>query len=266
MEELPVKDRIARYRQTALKAVQYQIRHQLPDGGYIWDGYAKDAYHKQAYSWSMSGYFPEAHRLLNWVKANTLASNGELKDYNGDTYKHAWFLQGAHRLGRFDLSMPVMSYLAGSQKRCGGWIELHKDEFVLSRSTAWPGVAAIYAGRMDVAEKAAQCCISFIEQQVAKDRFYFTMTQDGKLVTTNNETCINVDKQKQWYWEVALPMMLMLRMYQATAEKRYLDYAEHFLCTRFPRYLTCSNYGEDDEEHFDVDGSSCRNGCGPGDG
>ena len=120
MEELPVKDRIARYRQTALKAVQYQIRHQLPDGGYIWDGYAKDAYHKQAYSWSMSGYFPEAHRLLNWVKANTLASNGELKDYNGDTYKHAWFLQGAHRLGRFDLSMPVMSYLAGSQKRCGG--------------------------------------------------------------------------------------------------------------------------------------------------
>ena len=110
-----MKERHDVYRRACLKAVEYQLGFQLPDGGYIWEGYAKDHYHKQALSWQLNGHLGEAHRLLNWVKKNTLQSNGQLKDYGGDVYKHLWLCQGAHRLGRFDLSYPVMSYLLSDQ-------------------------------------------------------------------------------------------------------------------------------------------------------
>jgi len=223
-----MKEKIARYRQAAVKAVEFQIKHQLPDGGYIWEGYANDAYHKQAYSWSMSGYFGEAHRLLNWVKASTLKPDGDLEHYNGDVYKLSWFFQGAHRLGRFDLSCPVMSFLVSCQAPCGGFPHFAKDEWIRSLATAWAGVSAVYAGRMDVAEKVAECCISMLEQQPDETKFWCQMTRDGKLATSAEAECIDTTKPKQSYWEVGLPMMLMCRMYQVTKEQKYLDYATRF--------------------------------------
>ena len=67
------------YRRAVRKAVEYQMSFQLPDGGYIWDGYAIDAFHKQALSWHLSGYDAEALRLLNWVKKNKLQPDGQLE-------------------------------------------------------------------------------------------------------------------------------------------------------------------------------------------
>jgi hypothetical protein len=226
-----MNEKIERYRQAAVKAVEFQLQHQQPDGGYIWEGYARDAYHKQAYSWSMSGCFGPAHRLLNWVKAHTLQPDGQLQDYQGDVYKHAWFFQGAHRLGRFDLSYPVLSFLALCQAPCGGFPHFAGDELVRSLSTAWTGIAALYLGRMDLAEKAAQCSIRMLEQQPDEARFYFRMTRDGQLVTAADDPhalCVDTAQPKQDYWEVGLPMMLMGRMYQTTGDRDYLDYARQF--------------------------------------
>ena len=106
-----LNERIERYRAAAVKAVEFTIKFQLPDGGYIWEGYVNDAYHKQPYSWQLAGRSGEAQRLLNWAKKYKLQSDGQLKDYGGDVYKQTWFFLGAHRLGRFDLSYPVMSFL-----------------------------------------------------------------------------------------------------------------------------------------------------------
>ena len=219
--------RIKRYREAAVKGVEFQIKHQQPDGGYIWEGYADDAFHKQAYSWAMSGYYGHAHRLLNWAKADRLQPDGQLKEYNGDVYKHSWFFQGAHRLGRFDLTYPVMSFLETCQTPCGGFPHFAKDELVRSLSTAWTGVSALYIGRMEVAEKVAACCISMLEGQPDESRFYYQMTRDGELVTDGGEF-IDTAQTKQCYWEVGLPMMHMCRMYQVTGERKYLDYATRF--------------------------------------
>ena len=71
--------KIRRYREAAVKGVRFQIKHQQPDGGYIWEGYANNAYHKQAYSWAMSGYYGEAHRLLNWARTDRLQPDGQLQ-------------------------------------------------------------------------------------------------------------------------------------------------------------------------------------------
>ena len=226
-----MKERHDVYRRACLKAVEYQLGFQLPDGGYIWEGYANDHYHKQAFSWQLNGHLGEAHRLLNWVKKNKLQSDGQLKDYGGDVYKHLWLCQGAHRLGRFDLSYPVMEFLLSTQAPCGGLPHLAADELTRSMSTAWMGVTSLYFGNIDVAGKTAQCSISMLEQQQREDRFYFQMTRDGKLVTEKENPeaqFIDISKPKQCYWEVGFAMLLMCKMYQATGDQSYLDYARRF--------------------------------------
>ncbi|MFC1597076.1 hypothetical protein ACFL5Q_03935 [Planctomycetota bacterium] len=227
-----------RYRQVARKAVDYQLGYQQPDGGYIWDGYAVDAHHKQAYSWALAGRLAEAHRLLSWVRRERLQPNGQLKDYSGDVYKHSWFFQGAHRLGRFDLSYPVIDFLVSCQAPCGGFPHFAGDRLLRSLATAWTGISAIYAGRMDVAHRAAHCSISMLEQQPDDDRFYYKMTRDGRLLVDDfdPDNLIDIAKPKQAYWEVGLPMMLMCRMYQVTGQTHFLDVASRL----FEFKLRCS--------------------------
>ena len=223
-----LNEKIQRYQQAGRRAVDFQLQFQQPDGGYIWDGYANDAFHKQAYSWQMSGEFARVQKLLNWVKAERLQPDGQLKEYNGDCYKHSWFFQGAHRIGRFDLSYAVFDFLASCQTEAGGLPHFQKDELTRSLATAWTGVSALLIGRMDVAQKAAQWCISMIEQQPEDDKFYCQMTRDGKLVTlADNPQAQYIDfgKPKQAYWEVALPMQLFCRLHMITGEQRWLDLA-----------------------------------------
>jgi len=224
-------EKIELYQQTGLKAVRYQVGYQQPDGGYIWEGYADDAYHKQPYSWGIAGYVESAHRLLTWVKSNTLQPDGQLEAYKGDVYKLSWFFQGAHRLGRFDVSYPVMSFLLSCQAPCGGFPHFPGDEFLRSLATCWMGVSALYFGRLDVAQAAAEWAISVLEQQPDESKFYFRTTRYGKLVTPDmdpNALCIDTTKPKQDYWEVGLPLQLMCRLYQATGNGRYLDLAKRF--------------------------------------
>ncbi|HHW47089.1 MAG TPA: hypothetical protein GXX14_00520 [Clostridiaceae bacterium] len=226
-----MKSKYEAYRNAIKKAVDFQLQFQLPDGGYIWEGYAVDAYHKQAYSWALQGHFDEAHRLLNWVRDNRLQADGQLKEYNGDIYKHSWMCHGAHRLGRFDVSYPIMSFILTCQAPCGGFPHFAGDKLVRALSTAWTGVTALYLGNIDAATKAAKCCISMLEQQPDENRYYYQMTLDGKLATEKefpNAEFIDATKLKQSYWEVGLSMLLMDRMYQVTKDPAYLEYARRY--------------------------------------
>ncbi|MEW6358516.1 MAG: hypothetical protein AB1696_19435 [Planctomycetota bacterium] len=229
--------RLERYRKIGLKAAQFTMGYQQPDGGYIWEGFVKDAYHKQPYSWSVSGFYAPVHRLLNWVKRTTLQPEGGLKDYNGDVYKQSWFFQGCHRSGRFDISYPIMEFLLSCQRPCGGFPHFKKDDLCRSLPTTWAGIAALYFGRQDVAEKAARWCLALLDQP-DEGRFYYQTTNDGKLCTAKTEkkgSFIDLNAPRQPYWEIGLPWMVMGRIYQATGNKAYLDYAERF----FEWHLKC---------------------------
>ncbi|MEA3403123.1 MAG: hypothetical protein U9R79_17915 [Armatimonadota bacterium] len=233
-------DRLKAFRESGERAVRFQLEYQQPDGSFIWDDEIRDAYHKQPYSWGISGCLPQAHRLLNWIRDNTLQEDGSLHDYTGDVYKQSWFFQGCHRLGRFDLSHPVMGWLMAQQKGCGGLPHFAADETLRALSTAWTGVSALYFGRMDVAERAAEWCIGLLDQP-DPGRFYFCSTLDGRLATEEiheNAQYIDLGELKQPYWEIALPWMLMGRLYQATGDRSWLEHANRF----FEWYLRC---GED---------------------
>lgn len=226
------------FREMGLRAAHFSMKHQQSDGGYIWEGFVKDAYHKQPYSWGVSGFYAPVHRLLNWVKKNTLMPTGGLKDYNGDVYKQAWFFQGCHRAGRFDISYPIMEFLLSCQRPCGGFPHFEKDAVCRVLPAAWMGVAALYCGRLDVAERVADWCVRVLEQQPDTGRFYYQTDDDGRLLTGNTEPrgeCIDFGAPQQPYWEIGLPWMLMGRLYQATGRHEYLGLAARF----FEVHLKC---------------------------
>lgn len=239
--------RLNAFREAGIRAVKFQLDYQQEDGSFIWDESIPDAYHKQPYSWGISGYLPEVHRLLNWIVANTQQPDGSLRDYNGDVYKQSWFFQGCHRLGRFDLSHPTMNWLRSHQTPSGGLPHFASDDRCRALATAWTGISAVYFGDLDFALRCADWCLELLEQP-EDGRFYFQTTLDGELLTAEidaNAEYIDFEKPEQAYWEIALPWMLMSRLYEATGDEVWLDRGGRF----FEWYLRCA------EDRFSCTGS-----------
>ena len=233
-----MKDKLDSYRHAALKAVDYQLGFQLPDGGYIWDGYVKNAFHKQGFSWTLAGHFSEAEKLMSWAKAKVMP-DGQLKDYLGDVYKTTWLILSAQRMGRFDLSYPVMTHILSLRSQCGGFPRFAGDEIDRALATSFVGIAALYFGNLDIAAKSAEYCLSLYNQQPVKDKFYFHTNHDGKLVTEKDHEkaeFIDFAKPKQKYYELGVPMLLMCKLYQATGDAAYIDGARKYFDVHFSCY------------------------------
>ena len=222
--------RLKAFFRTAERAVQFQLRFQQRDGSLIWDQCVRDAYHKQPYSWGISGHLTEAHRLISWIRDNALQPDGSLLDYGGDVYKLAWLFQGCHRIGRFDVSYPVMQWLISHQKPCGGFPHFAAADRLRALSSAWAGISALYFGNLDVAERAAAWCLKLLDQP-EEGRFYFQTDTEGHLLTEAADPAaqhIDMAKTGQAYGEIGLPWMLMGRLRQATGDPKWSGYGDEF--------------------------------------
>jgi len=229
-----MEQRLESYRRAGIRAVEFQLQYQQPDGSFIWDPSIRDAYHKQCYSWGIAGFAPQAHRLITWIRDHTLRPEGDLEGYRGDVYKLAWLLQGVHRLGRFDLSHPLWRWLRAQQAECGGFPHFPGADRLRSLPSAWAGVAAVYMGDLEVATGVAEWCISLHDQQADDGRFYFQTDPGGKLLSQDaGGQFIDYVKPQQPYWEIGLPSMLMGRLYQATGEEAWLEWAGRFFDLHF---------------------------------
>jgi hypothetical protein len=225
-------DQFEAYRKAAVRAVESQLGYQAADGGFIWEGYAPDAYHKQCYSWTLSGFVEPAQKLMTWVKADRLQADGQLKEYAGDVYKHAWLFHGAHRIGRFDVSYPVMDWLRSVEAPCGGLPHMAGEPYCRILSTCMAGLGAIYAGDMAFAERIAEWTMGVLAQQTDDARFYYRTTPHGRLITPKVEDdalFIDTAQPGQPYWEVGLPIQLMLRLAMATGDATWIERARPFL-------------------------------------
>ncbi len=223
------------FRAAGQRAVDFQLQFQQPDGSFVWDPEIPDAYHKQSYSWGLAGRLPEANRLINWI-ARDLAV---LADYRGDVYKLSWMFQGTHRLGRFDVSHHLMNWLVRQQTECGGFPHFAGDRWLRCLPTAWAGVSALYFGRVDVAQLAAQWCLTLLDQP-DEGHYYYRTTLDGRLATPGVDPgamFIDMSAPQQPYWEIGLPWLLMSRLHMATGDPVWLERAERF----FELHLQCAD-------------------------
>ena len=222
--------RIETYIDAARRGVEWVLQHQNDDGSLISDEVQADVYHKAGYAFGITGHIAEANRLLDWVKANDLGADGRLKhfDLGLALYKTNWTCQSAHRLARFDISAPVFEYVLRCQAPCGGFFQVEEgNPFIEPVCTSWAGMTATYMGRIDVAERAALCLISMVEQQPDPQRFYTWMTPDGWLATEESPIdggapCVDSTREQQAYYCPGIASLFLARLYLATGNAAYL--------------------------------------------
>ncbi|MEI6512819.1 MAG: hypothetical protein WCO51_06040 [bacterium] len=216
-----MQENLESYLNAARRGSDWLVDHQGPDGLIT----SMEACYKSAYALAVSGRFVEANLLVSYIKNNALMPNGDFGNQMWRIYKNAWIVQGAHRIGRFDVSMPGMSYILNAQAPCGGFCGTDDtNQMVECVYTAWSGLAAVYLGQMDVAKKAGDCFLEMLKQQPDKMKLYFNMSPDGKLLTDSG--FIDATLTKQIYYNPGIVMLFFMRLYIATLDKRYLSGAQ----------------------------------------
>lgn len=243
--EMDLTEQATHFLRAGQRAADYLATMQRPNGAVTGDDFPMDIFHKLPYAFSIAGKLGHAQRLSQWVKTHRGfteegAVNFYLEPVRMQIYKHAWFIHGTQRIGRFDLSYPAFQHMLKAQHPCGGFAcEDLQDPQVRALTTGWCGVAAIYMNRLDVAEQAAEAMITMLESQPDPDRFYFFMTGDGQVIQEEPdsgqeaavykvETFIDSTQTDQFYWEIGMAMILLARLYQVTGKQRWLDYAMRY--------------------------------------
>jgi len=226
---MPMHAKVASYLAAARLGADWLLTQQNPDGSFVKPDLQADIYHKAVLALGLTGHAPEAQRLLTWIKANDLQEGGKLRRFDDGLalYKTSWICQGAHRLGRFDLSAPVMEYILSCQAPCGGFSQTRElNQYVEPVCTAWAGVCSIYMGRMDAALRAADCLARMVVTQPDPMRFYFHMTPEGELLTDDGAPFVDAHATQQAYYCPGIAHQFFMRLHLATGDAAYLKLAE----------------------------------------
>ena len=145
-------------------------------------------------------------------------------------------VQGAHRLGRFDVSRPVFQAALRHRLACGAFpLRPAAGAPCRSLSTCWLGVAAVYLGDLDTARATLAWAEKVFEDQPDPGRFYYQTTPEGELLVGDDAVYVDNGQPQQCYWEISLPIQLACRLHMATGESRHLDLATAL----FERHARC---------------------------
>lgn len=225
---------VKRYFAAARRGADWLLAQQNPDGSFVRPDVQADVYHKAGYALAISGHPVEANRLLSWIAAHDLSEGGRLRHFDPGLalYKTTWTCQAAHRLGRFDVSLPVMEYVLRCQAPCGGFYQVEEGiDYLEPVCTSWAGVTAIYLGRMEAAERAAEWVLSIVRQQPDWRRFYYWTDREGKLATEDAPVAggapfVDATKPQQPYYCAGIACLFLTRLYLATGHESCLAGAQ----------------------------------------
>ena len=153
-------------------------------------------------------------------------------------YANAWLVQGAHRVGRWDLSLRGAEFILRYQTPVGGFYALDGEtRFLEPVCTSWGGLAVLTTGHVEAACRAGDLLTHLAETQPDLERFYFRMDTEGNLITdvpAGSELLYYVDAtcSKQIYYNPGIALIFLCHLYRATGNERYLNASrEIFLFT-----------------------------------
>lgn len=230
------------------KAVSWLLSEQHSDGSI---GKEAPSYYKLVGIFQMTGHYAEATSLLNWICRNALGKDGwfrydssNFSDLPGirrwTTYENEWLTMGAHLLGRFDVSLKALETLLTCQdKRWGGFsydrdIQRKAGE-VEPLSSAFGGLTCLFTGRLKEARRAGDFLVKLVSMQPQpRSRFYLNIHTRKGLVTDfpaqeAQMYVIDTQKENQFYFFPGLMMAFLVKLQQATGEKKYVAAATRIL-------------------------------------
>jgi hypothetical protein len=225
--------------QAAGHGVAWMLRQQREDGAFCAPQDGVGSYYKAPMALALAGQLRSAHRLLNWVAQHHFTAEGDFRAPQRKAhepiheawpvYANAWLIQGAHRLGRWDLSLRGMAYLCRLQLPMGGFYALDRGApFLEPVGVAWGGLAALTTGYLHEARRAGDVLVRMTTRQPDPRRFYFRMDGQGALITDappggELETFVDAARPKQIYYNPGIALIFLCQLYRATQEPAYLQ-------------------------------------------
>jgi hypothetical protein len=217
------------------------------------DGVIEDSYLHPCRYWgvpialTVGGHSSGANRMLDWVRKNAFTPEGdfgptpEKAESESYGYDNSWLIEGAHRLGQFDLSQRGMDFLVDFwDPASGGFYSSFRGRSAdtkmdLYRTSAC-GRAAVYTGRLGVARGVGRFLHHCMEAQPDfPSRMYTVFSRAQGLHTEpdpNDELRYVVNQDATTYQRFYNPGIVggfLARLYQATGEAEWLELARRYM-------------------------------------
>ncbi|MEE3258021.1 MAG: hypothetical protein VX293_02310 [Candidatus Latescibacterota bacterium] len=223
----------------ARRGIDWILAQQRDDGSFAAVADGIGAYYKVPYALSLHGELHAAHKLADWIFAYHFTDPGDFRGPQRKArepvheawpvYGNAWLVQGLHRLGRWDLSLPGAQFLLKYQKPSGGFYALDEEgPFLEPVCTSWGGLAALHTGHIDAARRAGDLLAKMAIEQPDSERFYFRMDVEGRLITAAEEgqelQCfVDAGRREQIYYNPGIALIFLAHLYRATGAANHLE-------------------------------------------
>ena len=196
---------------------------------------------------AVGGHSSAASTMLDWVRRNAFTSEGdfgptpEKARSESYAYDNSWLIEGAHRLGQFDLSQRGMDFLVDFwDPQSGGFYSSFRErgadtKMDLYRSSAC-GRAALYTGRLDIARGVGRFMRDCMEAQPnypAQMYTVYSRSQGLHTVPDPSDVLRYVVEQDattyQRFYNPGIVGGFVARLYQSTGESEWLDLARRYM-------------------------------------
>jgi hypothetical protein len=236
-----------RFKEARDRGCNYLIRQLRPDGGFGRAELGVSDYYKVPSALLVCGHSSHASRLLDWVRRNGIALDGDFgprpEEANGYayTYYNSWVIIGAHRLGQFDLSQRGMDFLMDFwDPESGGFYSSPTEREDDTKQDLWVvsgcGQAALYTGMIDVARGVGRWMHVLMRGQPNYPEQMYTVFSRAKGLHTEPDAAdeeryvLNSDATRdQYFFHPGIAGGFLARLYQATQEKEWLDLAKEYM-------------------------------------
>lgn len=209
-------------------------------------------YYKTLWAFASAGEHEAGNRLATWVASALLTPEGDfagpcrgpLHD-NNYPYPASWLTIGAHKLGRYDLSLPGLRFLKTLQHPRTGGFRMQRDredavQDVLNAGQA--GNSLLIAGEVDAALRAGAFLRTVWDAQPRPEEELFFVYKPGAGLRTEFPPerqrlhSIRTDTPRQPYFNSGMAAAFLARLTMATGDaqwaelgKRYLEISFHVL-------------------------------------
>ena len=154
-----------RFKEARDRGGAYLVNVQNPDGSFPGHEKGVDSYWGMLDALIVTGHSDRANLLCDWIRKNALTPEGDVgfnrKKGLAYPYPISWVVEGAHRLGQFDVSQRGMDFIMTYwDPESGGFYSTPGEFGPEGKQDLWIisslGRAALYTGRVDLARALAR--------------------------------------------------------------------------------------------------------------
>lgn len=236
------------YRQATINATKWLMTQQQRDGSFKPAELGLATCHKVPYALALMGEEERAARLCAWLVDQLMDDEGDFTKLYPRTrlmahfylYPNSWIIAGAQKLGLFTLSLPAAGFIdmlqhpeTGGFLRAGPAAGLNDEQDLLSTSVG--GLACLYTGHVDNANRAGDFLVWLLDQQPRSNVLCMAVRNKEELVTEVPDESLAryyvylVGQPDQFYAAPSLAGLFLVKLYEATRNDDYLTAAQFYV-------------------------------------